>query len=98
MYNYNTQWVYSENDLNNQYKIVTNRCTNLSDGLYRHWLTEWFESLVQDILKSRFKTASSVFIRPVSPSVWLNAVFDFINVYHFGGSTDGEARVKKSEW
>ena len=30
--------------------------------------------------------------------MWLNAVFDFINVYHFGGSTDDEARVKKSGW
>ena len=36
MYNYNTQGVYSEYDLNNQYKIVINTCTNLSDGLYRH--------------------------------------------------------------
>ena len=40
MYNYITQWVYSGYDLNNQYKIVINTCTNLSDGLYRHWLTE----------------------------------------------------------
>ena len=95
---YNTQWVYSEYDLNNQYKIVINTCTNLSDGLYRHWLTEWLESLVQDILKSRFKTTSNVFIRALQPNVWLNAAFDFINVYHFGGSTDDTARVKKSEW
>ena len=36
MYNYNTQGVYSEYDLNNQYKIVINTCMNLSDGLYRH--------------------------------------------------------------
>ena len=48
-------------------------------------------------IKSRFKTTSSVFIRPVAECVIINAVFDFINVYHFGGSTDDEARVKKSE-
>ena len=34
MYNYNTQGVYSEYDLNNHYRIVINTCTNLSDGLY----------------------------------------------------------------
>ena len=34
--NYNTQLIHSEYDLNNQYKIVINTCTNLSGGLYRH--------------------------------------------------------------
>ena len=32
-------------------------------------LSDFIESLLQDILKSRFKTTSSVFIRPVAECV-----------------------------